>query len=90
MLKGFQICPGLVDDVPLNIIRCQQLVDQKPMLSSSVSEGWSVLFVSFISILNFLRSGVHKTLIFDFDNACTVSKSVCVMAYHDNGAALPV
>lgn len=32
MLKGFHICPGLVDDVPLNIIRCQQLADQKPML----------------------------------------------------------
>ena len=32
MFKGFQICPGLVYYIPLNIIRCQQLVDQKPML----------------------------------------------------------
>ena len=32
MFKGFQICPGLVYYIPLNIIRCQQLVDQNPML----------------------------------------------------------
>ena len=32
MFKGFQVCPGLVYYIPLNIIRCQQLVDQKPML----------------------------------------------------------
>ena len=32
MLKSFHICPGLVDDVPLNIIRCQQLIDQKTVL----------------------------------------------------------
>ena len=32
MFKGFQIYPGLVYYIPLNIIRCQQLVDQKPML----------------------------------------------------------
>ena len=31
MLKGFQICSGPVDDVPLDIIRRQQLVDQKPV-----------------------------------------------------------
>lgn len=32
MLKGFQLCSGPVDDVPLDIIRRQQLVDQKPVL----------------------------------------------------------
>ena len=31
-LKGFQISPCLIDHVPLNIIRCQQLIDQKPVL----------------------------------------------------------
>ena len=42
MLKGFQISPDPVDHVPLNIIRCQQLVDQKAVplekLSSSGSK----------------------------------------------------
>ena len=37
MLKGFHIGPGIVDDVSLNIIRCQQLIDQKTVLLSSVS-----------------------------------------------------
>ncbi len=32
MFKSFHICPGLIDYIPLNIIRCQQLIDQKPML----------------------------------------------------------
>lgn len=32
MLKGFQLCSCPVDDVPLDIIRRQQLVDQKPVL----------------------------------------------------------
>lgn len=32
MFKGFPICPSLVNNVPLNVIRCQQLVNQKTVL----------------------------------------------------------
>ena len=48
MLKGFHIGPGLVDDVPLNIIRCQQLVEQKPMLLQQLFRRVKEVFVRII------------------------------------------